>query len=206
MTSSKMERALIVGLGNPGREYANNRHNVGFQIIDLLAKRHGLAFSKLQNGAFTASATIQGRPVILAKPQSYMNLSGMSVASLTRFYETALEDLLVVYDDLDLPVGTIRLRPDGGSGGQNGVNSIIDHIGRRDFPRIRIGIGRPPGKMDPAAYVLKDFRKDEQVVIGEVRERALDAIETWLREGIILAMSRHNAPANDGDAAKEKED
>lgn len=193
------ERALIVGLGNPGREYSKNRHNVGFQIVDHLAARHGLAFSRLQNGAAVASGTIAGRPVVLAKPQKYMNLSGIPVGALVKFYKTPPQDLLIVSDDLDLPVATVRLRPSGGSGGQNGVRNIIERLGTEEFPRLRVGIGRPPGRMGAAAYVLQDFSAHDLELILEVRDRAADAIETWLREGIQLAMSRHNAPAPSGE-------
>ncbi|MBN1312283.1 MAG: aminoacyl-tRNA hydrolase [Anaerolineae bacterium] len=190
-----MGKYLIVGLGNPGREYQSNRHNVGFQVVDHLAARHGLAFSKLQAKAFVTSGHIAGRQVILAKPQSYMNLSGGPVASLHKFYKTEVECLLVVCDDLDLPVGTLRLRPSGGSGGQKGMKSIIERLGSEDFPRLRIGIDRPPGQMDPAAYVLRDFDKEQLPIIQETYSRAADAIETWLADGIELAMSHHNGPA-----------
>ena len=198
-----MERALIVGLGNPGREYSRNRHNVGFQVIDRLAARHDMAFSRLLHGAFVTSGKIEGRPVVLAKPHAFMNLSGTPVAALMRFYKVLPEDLLVVFDDLDLPVGTIRLRPEGGSGGQNGLKSIIDRIGTPQFSRVRIGIGRPPGRMDPAAYVLQDFGPDQQALISDVIDRAVDAIQAWLRDGITLAMSKFNAPGNFDDAPDE---
>ena len=189
------ERALIVGLGNPGREYKKNRHNVGFQVVDRLAERHGMSFNRQQNGAFVTSGFVNGSPVIVAKPQGYMNRSGIAVAALQKFYKILPERLLIVSDDLDLPVGTIRLRPSGGSGGQNGVKNIIQRLGTEEFPRVRVGIGRPPGRMDAAAYVLQDFGAEEMDIIETVRDRAVDAIETWLSDGITLAMSRHNAPA-----------
>lgn len=193
------ERALIVGLGNPGQRFRNNRHNVGFQIADVLAARHALTLRRRQNGALVASGKIADRPVVLAKPQSYMNRSGIPVAALQRFYRVPLDRLLVICDDLDLPLGTLRLRPAGGSAGQNGLKSIIDRLGTEEFPRMRIGIGRPPGMMDPAAYVLQDFYSDQWPVIQSVWERAADAVETWLRDGITLAMSRHNTPAPTGE-------
>lgn len=192
------ERALIVGLGNPGREYAKNRHNVGFQVIDHLAARHGLAFSRLQNGAAVTSGTIAGRPVVLAKPQKYMNLSGIAVAALQKFYKVTPLDMLIISDDLDLPVGTIRLRPSGSSGGQNGIRNIIERLGTNEFPRLRVGIGRPPGRMGAAAYVLQDFSAEDLAIIESVRDRAADAVQTWLSDGITLAMSRHNAPTPSG--------
>ncbi len=188
-------KRLIVGLGNPGREYKNNRHNVGFRIVDFLAERHGLSFGRMQHDAFVATGSIAGQPVVLAKPQNYMNRSGPPVAALVRFYKLPPEQLLVAFDDLDLPTGTIRLRPSGGAGGHNGMRSIIERLGSEDFPRLRVGIGRPPGRMDAAAYVLQDFGADERVVIEETCLRAAEAVETWLRDGVVLAMSRHNGPA-----------
>jgi peptidyl-tRNA hydrolase, PTH1 family len=189
------ERLLIVGLGNPGREYKKNRHNVGFQIVDHFAARHGLEFSRQQSNAVIASGNIAGCAITLAKPMTFMNRSGGPVSALMRFYKIEPEQLLVIVDDLDLPVGTVRLKPDGGSGGQNGMKDIIARLTTQGFPRMRIGIGRPPGKMDSAAYVLQDFSADQQAIIDVVYERAGDAAETWLRDGIVLAMSRHNAPA-----------
>lgn len=188
------DKFLIVGLGNPGREYAANRHNVGFHAVDHLAARHNVPFSRVQHGAMTASGRIAGQSVILAKPQQYMNRSGTAVGALVRFYKLPPENLLVIFDDLDLPTGTVRLRPSGGSGGQNGMKHIIERLGTQDFPRVRIGIGRPPGRMDAAAYVLQNFGPGEQPLIDEALDRAADAVETWLRDGVELAMSRHNGP------------
>lgn len=190
------DRYLIAGLGNPGREYRDNRHNVGFHVIDHFAERYGLAFSKMQNDAFVASGTAAGRRVILAKPQTYMNRSGGPVSALQRFYKLPVEHILVIYDDLDLPTGTIRLRPEGGSGGHNGMKDVITRLNSREFPRLRVGIGRPPGRMEPTDYVLQSFSDDEQIVIAEAVGQAADAIETWLRDGVTLAMSRHNGPTD----------
>jgi len=188
------EVKLIVGLGNPGPRYANNRHNVGFQCLDRLAQAHGLAFQRRENKALLARGQIAGVEVILAKPQTYVNLSGQAVERLARSYQVPLEDILVIYDDMDLPLGRIRLRPGGGAGGHKGVRSIIEHLGSRDFPRLRVGIGRPPGRMDPVDYVLGDFTPEERPVIEEVYERAIAAVECWLREGIVAAMNRYNRP------------
>ncbi len=185
-------KALIVGLGNPGRRYAGNRHNVGFQVLDRLAGAHGLAFTRRQSNALVATGEIAGRAVVLAKPQTYMNDSGRAVAPLVRFYQVEPGDLLVVYDDLDLPFGTLRLRPEGGAGGHHGMESIIAALSRQDFPRLRIGIGRPPGRMDPIAYVLQDFDRQEQEFLPELYDRAVAAIESFLSEGVVLTMSRHN--------------
>lgn len=185
-------RSLIVGLGNPGPRYAANRHNVGFRCLERLAAAHDLAFDKRQKQARVALGAIHGRQVVLAHPQMFMNESGLAVVPLARFYQVPVERLLVVYDDLDLPPGTVRLRPEGGSGGHKGMRSIIEHLGNQDFPRLRIGIGRPPGQMDPAAYVLQDFSADEESLLEETLERAVAAIETWLCEGIEAAMNCYN--------------
>jgi PTH1 family peptidyl-tRNA hydrolase len=152
----------------------------------------GLTFDKRQKRAHVALGTFHGRRVILVRPQTFMNESDRAVVPLVRFYKVRLERLLVVYDDLDLPLGTVRLRPEGASGGHKGMHSIIAHLGTQEFPRLRIGIGRPPGRMDPAAYVLQDFSTDEEPLLEETLERAVAAIETWLCDGIEVAMNRYN--------------
>lgn len=183
---------LIVGLGNPGARYVRNRHNVGSRCLRRLAAAHGLEFGRQKERARIALGTIAGRRVVLALPQTYMNESGRSVAPLARFYHVASERLLVVYDDLDLPVGAVRLRPEGGDGGHKGMRSVIQHLGSQAFPRLRIGIGRPPGHTDPADYVLQDFSAEEERAIEEALARAVAAIEVWLTEGIEEAMARFN--------------
>jgi PTH1 family peptidyl-tRNA hydrolase len=188
-----VERYLIVGLGNPGPRYAANRHNVGFRCLERLAAAHELTFDKRQRKARVALGAICGRRVVLAQPQTFMNDSGRSVAPLAQFYQVPPERLLVVYDDLDLPLETLRMRPEGGSGGHKGLRSIIEQLGDQNFARLRIGIGRPPGQMDPAAYVLQDFVADEEPLVEEMLGRAVAAIETWLTEGVEMAMSRHNS-------------
>lgn len=193
-----MEFTLIAGLGNPGPKYAANRHNVGFRCVERLGIALGLTFDKDQKQARVALGDFDGRRVVLAKPQTFMNESGRAVAALTRFYKVPLECLLVVYDDLDLPLGSVRLRPEGGSGGHKGMRSIIEHLGTQDFPRLRIGIGRPPGRMDPAAYVLQDFSADEGELLEETLERAVAAVETWLRQGVEVAMDRYNRRPGEG--------
>lgn len=187
-----MEPYLIAGLGNPGPEYTANRHNVGFRCVERLAARHDLTFDKRRKRALVALGAVRGQRVILVKPQTFMNESGRSVVPLARFYKVRPGRLLVVYDDLDLPLGTVRMRPEGGSGGHKGMHSIIEHWGGQDFPRLRIGIGRPPGRMDPAAYVLRDFSPEEEPLLEETLERAAAAIEAWLREGVEVAMSQYN--------------
>jgi len=183
---------LIVGLGNPGPEYAHNRHNVGFQCVELLAQKYELSFDQLQFKARLARGCIRGQRVIVAKPLTFMNLSGQAVAPLVHFYKVELDDLLLVYDDLDLPLGKIRLRPEGGSGGHKGMQSVIQQLGTAHFPRMRVGIGRPPGCMDPADFVLQDFSVDEEAVMAGVRERVVAAIERWLEADIVVAMNEFN--------------
>jgi PTH1 family peptidyl-tRNA hydrolase len=190
-------RKMIVGLGNPGADYARTRHNVGFQIVDLLAERHSLSFDRFQKRARLGIGSLDLRDdsakrVVLAKPMTYMNASGESVGALATFYKIAPEDILVVYDDLDLPVGKVRLRPGGGSGGQKGLASIIKALGTEEFPRLRVGIGRPPGQMDPTDYVLKKFSAEQEKEMALTRARAVDAIETWLAQGIEAAMNQYN--------------
>jgi len=188
---------LIVGLGNPGREYRENRHNVGFMLLDRLAEKLGVSFSRLEARALVTRADYLDRRLVLVKPQTYMNLSGQSVASLARFYKVPAENLLVAYDDVDLPLGTLRLRPAGGSAGQKGMQSIIETLGTQDFPRLRIGIDRPPGRMDAAAYVLRDFSRSQKELLPEVLERGVQAVLTVIREGLPKAMTLFNALAEE---------
>jgi PTH1 family peptidyl-tRNA hydrolase len=160
--------------------------------LDRLAARLGLTFSRLESKALLAKGTHQGRRVVLAKPQTYMNLSGKAVASLARFYKVPLVQLLVVYDDVDLPFGTLRLRPAGSSGGQRGMESIIENLGSQEFPRLRLGIGRPPGRMEAGDYVLEDFSRQEMEFLPGILDRAVDAIFTFFDEGLVTAMNRFN--------------
>ena len=189
---------LIVGLGNPGRKYADNRHNVGFHCLDMLAQEHGLLFDKTQGKAKLALGQLADRRIILAKPQTFVNSSGRAVGTVARFYKIESQDVLVVYDDLDLPQGTIRLRPSGSSGGHNGIKSIIEHLGTQRFPRLRVGIGRPPGRMAPKDYVLQDMGQAERERMDEVYERVVEAIETFVRQGVKEAMNLHNGPVDQG--------
>jgi PTH1 family peptidyl-tRNA hydrolase len=185
------ERFLIVGLGNPGRKYRGNRHNIGFMVVDRLAEANGIQSSKVQNKAIVGDGRVAQQRVVLAKPQTYMNDSGSAVGPLTNFYKIPPENIFVVYDEMDIPFGTIRLREKGGSGGHNGMKSILQHIGQ-DFPRMRLGVGRPPGRMDPPAYLLQDFSDDQLPVVQEMIDTAVRAIETYLQEGIQTAMNRYN--------------
>ena len=185
-------RRLVVGLGNPGRKYARTRHNIGWLVLDELARRHGLEFSRSAQGARLADGRIQGQRVTLAKPQGYMNRSGQPVRNLLRYWRIEPERLLVVLDDLDQPAGMLRLRAAGGAGGQRGLEDIIRQLGTREFSRLRLGIGRPPGRMDPVAWVLKPLRGDDAILAQEMVGRAADAVETWLQAGIEVAMTQHN--------------
>lgn len=184
---------LVVGLGNPGREYAQTRHNIGFMLIDRLAVRLNAQGMKLQSKAIVLTAQYEGRKLLLAKPQTYMNLSGQAVQGLVRFYKLPLEHVLVAHDDLDLPFGTLRMRPGGGAGGQKGVQSIITQLGTPNFPRLRLGIDRPPGRMDAADYVLQEFSQQELLAVSEILDRAADAVLTWVKEGLNAAMNKFNA-------------
>lgn len=183
---------LVVGLGNPGAKYAATRHNVGFMVVDRLAERAGVAVTKKQCSALTAIATIAGEKVCLAKPQTYMNLSGDAVGCLLRYYKLTPLDLLVVYDERDLPLGKIRLREKGSAGGHRGMESIIGVMGSSDFPRLRIGIGRPR-EMGAVEHVLGAFSSEERAVAVEAICRATEAVEMALREGLDAAMNRYNA-------------
>jgi PTH1 family peptidyl-tRNA hydrolase len=188
---STNQKYLIAGLGNPGREFKGNRHNIGFMVVDRLAEKYGIRLGRVQQKAITGEGRIKERPVILVKPQTFMNRSGDSVGPLANYYKVPLEHVLVVYDEIDLPFGTLRLRSKGGSGGHNGMRSIIQHLGQ-DFPRLRLGVGRPSGRMPPAAHVLRDFDKDEQPILIELLDLVVEAVETFLIEGVDLAMTRHN--------------
>ncbi|MGE5124075.1 MAG: aminoacyl-tRNA hydrolase [Acidobacteriaceae bacterium] len=183
---------IIVGLGNPGRRFEHNRHNVGFMLLNRLAGRLGETFSKVQSKALVARAAFQGERVILIKPQTFMNNSGMPVTSLVNFYKVPLENVLVAYDDVDLPLGTLRIRPSGGSAGQKGMQSIIERLGTEEFPRLRIGTSRPPGKKDAAEYVLQDFPAQELELLEETLDRAAEAVFTFIHDGLEKAMNLFN--------------
>jgi len=190
---------LLVGLGNPGRQYSNNRHNIGFRVLDRLAERLGITYSRVMFRALTVDTRYQERRLILAKPQTYMNDSGQSVGSLVRFYKIPLENILVVHDDVDLPFDTLRVRPKGGSAGQKGMASIIDHLGTQNFPRLRFGVGRPPGRMVAAAYVLQDFSREEAEILPMLIDRATDATLMFVASGLEATMNKYNPAVEDTD-------
>jgi PTH1 family peptidyl-tRNA hydrolase len=183
---------LIAGLGNPGRKFEHNRHNVGFMLLKHLSLRLGESFGHVESKALVAKSSYLGERVILVKPQTYMNNSGSAVSSLVRFYKVPLGNLLVAYDDVDLPLGTLRLRPSGGSAGQKGMQSIIERLGTDEFPRLRIGTGRPPGRKEAADYVLQDFPSDEADLLADTLDRAVEAVLTFLQYGLERAMNSYN--------------
>jgi peptidyl-tRNA hydrolase, PTH1 family len=187
-----VEPYLIIGLGNPGREYRETRHNLGFMLLDRLAVKLNTRFTRLQSKALVASAIYREQKGILAKPQTFMNLSGQSVQGLVHFYKVPLNQIMVAHDDLDLPPGTIRIRPDGGSAGQKGMESILERFGTDEFPRLRMGIGRPPGRMSGPDYVLQDFSNAEMTVVSEILDRAVEAVLCFVTDGLDTAMNKYN--------------
>jgi PTH1 family peptidyl-tRNA hydrolase len=184
-------RYLLVGLGNPGPEYANTRHNVGFMVLDTLSQRHRIPIRRSLHQARVGEGQLAGEPVVLAKPLTYMNVSGRAVAPLARQHSLPPEHVVVIYDDADLPLGKIRVRARGSAGGHGGLKSILASLGSSEFPRVRIGIGRSAGS-DLVEHVLRSFRPDEREVIHHAVERAADAVECLLTEGVEIAMNRFN--------------
>ena len=191
---------LIVGLGNPGQEYANSRHNLGFQCINRFAQMQDITLKERKAKARTGSGVVASERVLLVKPSTFMNLSGNSVGPLVRYYNIHLSDLLVIHDDLDFPIGTIKLRQGGGSGGHNGIKSIIEHVGSQDFPRIRVGIGQIPDENpdespqanDKVNYVLGHFTAKEKNLVPEICAQVANAIYCFIEEGIDAAMNKYN--------------
>lgn len=183
---------LIVGLGNPGVQYRLNRHNVGFLVLERFASSHFLTFSRRRFNALIASGQIDHQAILLAKPQTYMNESGAPVAKLVSFHRIAYHDIIIVYDDLDLPLGKLRLKASGSAGGHHGMESIIAALGHDDFPRLRIGIGRPQSRED-IGHVLGNFAADEQPEVDKAMARAVGALDVWISQGIQEAMNEFNA-------------
>jgi len=189
---------LIVGLGNPGRGYVNNRHNVGFKCIDLFAREHGISLTHRGARSKLGTGEVSGTKIVVAKPQTFMNLSGEAVSALMRRYKLSAKDILVIYDDLDLPLGKIRIREKGSPGGHNGLKSIISHLGTQEFPRIKVGIASTEAndtagsEVDAIEHVLSDFTEAEKTVMREVYIKVAAAIECILTEGIAAAMNKYN--------------
>ena len=194
-------RYLVVGLGNPGERYHRNRHNIGFHCLMRLAENHGITLDRKRFKALWGQGHIAGQPVVLAMPQTYMNDSGQAVASLSRWFKIPPERIMVVHDDLDLPVGRVRLRPGGSSGGHHGIESIIAHLGTGEFNRLRIGIGRPAFG-DPIDYVLNDISPEQEPILAEACAVAARAVACFLERGIHEAMNLYNG-ATTGTAAGE---
>ena len=184
------ELALVVGLGNPGPAYVGNRHNVGFLVVDELADRAGGGrFKSHKANADVLSGRLGGRPIVLAKPRTYMNLSGGPVAGLCRFFKVSPASLIVIHDELDVPFDAVRLKLGGGDNGHNGLRSISQSLGTRDYHRVRVGIGRPPGRMDPADFVLRDFSLVERKELTFVIDKAADAVSALLSNGLEAAQN-----------------
>lgn len=187
------ERWLIAGLGNPGPEYAGNRHNAGFMVADELAARVGGKFKAHRAGAEVLEGRLAGRRVVLAKPRSFMNLSGGPVAGTAKFFKVEPAGIVVVHDELDLPFGAIRLKLGGGDNGHNGLRSITKSLGTKDYFRVRFGIGRPPGRQDPADFVLKDFSSVERKELALEVDRCADAVEELVGKGLTAAQNTFHA-------------
>lgn len=183
---------VIVGLGNPGNKYENTRHNIGFITIDAISKKYGIKVDRIKYKALVGEGEIGGEKVLLVKPQTFMNLSGESVREIAQWYKLPIENIIVIYDDADLSVGTIRVRPKGSSGTHNGMKSIIYQLQSDQFPRIRIGIGKAPDEWDLADYVLGRFNSEEAEQIGEAVVRAADAVKTLISSGVNAAMNLFN--------------
>lgn len=194
-TECSNDMYLVAGLGNPGLEYRRTRHNIGFIAVEALAKEIGFSFKRMKFKAMIAEGHFEDKPLVLAKPLTYMNESGSAVSSLLRYFKIPCEHLLIIHDDLDLPLGTIRLRAAGGTSGQKGMTSIIEKLGTQNFPRMRLGIGRPPGQMEPADYVLQRFSKSEEELLKIVVTNAVEAAQSFLRDGLTSAMNRYNGEA-----------
>ncbi|HOC23379.1 MAG TPA: aminoacyl-tRNA hydrolase [Anaerolineaceae bacterium] len=192
LDSLDKENTLIVGLGNPGLAYRHNRHNVGFMVADALADKLEIPLKRVKFKAQIGNGKLEDIPIIIAKPLTFMNNSGEAVAPLVRYFKVPLERLLVIHDDMDLPLGTLRMRPSGGSAGHNGMLSIFDKLGTNAIPRLRVGIGRPPGRMDPADYVLQDFPKSDEELLKMVIAQACEAALAFITTGLEKAMNTYN--------------
>ena len=188
---------IIAGLRNPGKEYENTRHNVGFMVVDRLAKEYGIDMTTYRHKALVGKGTIEGKKVILAKPQTFMNLSGESIRALVDYYKPdETSDVLVCYDDISLDIGGIRVRKNGSAGGHNGMKNIILHLSSEEFPRVRVGIGEKPPKMDLADWVLSHFSKEDKEILDGAIDKAVDAVKKILSGNIDEAMNQYNRKVN----------
>ncbi|MGH2436964.1 MAG: aminoacyl-tRNA hydrolase [bacterium] len=194
---------LIVGLGNPGSRYRGTRHNVGWEVLERLARKHGIAIEEDTGWAEVGRGDIGPHRVVLARPMTYVNASGMAVQDLRRRYRVKPSDLFLIVDDLDLPLGRLRLRQKGTAGGHNGLRSVIEALGTDGFPRMRVGIGRPPGKTDAADHVLARFSAEERQMLNDALDRAVEALEVAIVDGVDVAMNRFNAKLQAGVKSQE---
>ena len=183
---------VVVGLGNPGKQYENTRHNVGFNVIDILAKEYGISVSKIKHKALIGEGRVGTEKVVLVKPVTYMNLSGESLAEIYNFYKVDTSNIVVIYDDIDLDVGKIRIRKKGSGGTHNGMRSIIKCLGSNEFPRVRIGISKPKNGQDLADFVLSRFSKEDEKSLQESFENSVAAVDCAIRNDLDLAMNRYN--------------
>lgn len=204
--SKGQEFFCIVGLGNPGRQYEETKHNVGFHVIDKLAKKYDIEVNKFKNKAFVGDGTIKGKRVLLVKPQTYMNLSGESVREIVNFYKIPQESFVVIFDDTSLPCGSVRIREKGSHGGHNGIRNIIDQMGTDEFNRIKVGIGEKPSGWDLADYVLAKFNPDDLPMMEQGMDKAVQGVELMLSRGIKEAANRVNQKAKTAKKQKEKEE
>jgi PTH1 family peptidyl-tRNA hydrolase len=188
---------LVIGLGNPGTQYAGNRHNVGQMVLDELANRIGATFKSHKTPSRVAEGFLRpgGPKLVLAKPNSYMNVSGGPASALSKFYDVPVDRIIAVHDELDIPFDTVRLKRGGGHGGHNGLRDLAKAFGSPDFTRVRVGIGRPPGRQDPADFVLKDFAGAERQALPNLLSDAADAVEAIVDQGLVAAQQRFHAPA-----------
>jgi PTH1 family peptidyl-tRNA hydrolase len=194
---------LIVGLGNPGSRYRGTRHNVGWEVLERLARKHGIAIGEDTGWAEVGRGDIGPHRVVLARPMTYVNASGMAVQDLRRRFRVKPSDLFLIVDDLDLPLGRLRLRQKGTAGGHNGLRSVIEALGTDGFPRMRVGIGRPPGKTDAADHVLARFSAEERQMLNDALDRAVEALEVAIVDGVDVAMNRFNAKLQAGVKTQE---
>lgn len=187
---------VVVGLGNPGKDYTNTRHNIGFNVVDLIGKRNNISLNKIKFNSIYGEGNIRGEKILLVKPQTYMNNSGTSVRDISQYYKIPIENIIVVVDDIDIEFSSVKLRAKGSAGSHNGLKSIINHIQRDDFPRVKVGIGKKYEKQDLADFVLSRFSKDEQIDIDMSIITAAEAVESIIIDGMEVAMNKYNIKTN----------
>ena len=187
---------VVVGLGNPGKDYTNTRHNVGFNTVDLIGKRNSINLNKIKFNSIYGEGNIGGEKILLVKPQTYMNNSGTSVRDISQYYKIPIENIIVIVDDIDIDFSSVKLRAKGSAGSHNGLKSIINHLQKEEFPRVKVGIGKKYENQDLADFVLSRFSKDEQVDIDMSVITAAEAVESIIKDGIDTAMNKYNKKTN----------